>query len=104
MKNKFFCAFAAFCSGFLLIHSARAQGTAFTYQGQLNAGGAPANGSYDLQFTIYNSTNSPGTVIAGPLTNFAAAVSNGLFSTVIDFGNVFTGGSYWLDPPRRPHS
>ena len=33
---------------------ARAQGTAFTYQGRLNDGGAPANGSYDLQFILYN--------------------------------------------------
>ena len=30
-----------------------AQGTAFTYQGQLNDGGSPANGSYDLEFKIY---------------------------------------------------
>ena len=28
--------------------SALAQTTAFTYQGRLNAGGAPANGVYDL--------------------------------------------------------
>ena len=54
-----------------------AQGTAFTYQGRLNSGGSPANGTYDLQFTIYDSTNQPGTVIAGPLTNSATAVSNG---------------------------
>ncbi len=33
-----------------------AQGTAFTYQGQLNAGGSPASGSYDLTFTLYNLT------------------------------------------------
>jgi len=25
-----------------------AQGTAFTYQGRLNTGGSPANGSYDI--------------------------------------------------------
>ena len=57
-----------------------AQGTAFMYQGRLSDGGSPANGNYDLRFTIYDSTNVPGTVIAGPLTNSATAVSNGLFT------------------------
>ena len=31
-----------------------AQGTAFTYQGQLKEGASPANGSYDLQFSLYD--------------------------------------------------
>lgn len=74
-----------------------AQGTAFVYQGQLNDGGAPANGRYDLQFTIYNSGSGPG-AIAGPLTNSATAVSNGLFAVTLDFGpGVFTGPARWLD-------
>jgi hypothetical protein len=40
-------------------HNVTAQGTAFTYQGQLNDGGSPANGSYDLTFTVH-STNLGG--------------------------------------------
>jgi len=75
-----------------------AQGTAFSYQGRLNDGGSPANGVYDLRFAIYNSTNIPGTVIAGPVTNAAAAVSNGFFTVALDFGpGVFTGPDRWLD-------
>ncbi len=75
-----------------------AQGTAFTYQGRLNDGGSPANGNYDLRFTIYDATNIPGTVIAGPITNAATAVSNGLFTSTLDFGpGVFTGSARWLD-------
>jgi hypothetical protein len=31
-----------------------AQSTAFTYQGRLQDGGAPANGSYDFQFTLWD--------------------------------------------------
>jgi hypothetical protein len=78
--------------------SAIAQGTAFTYQGRLNDGGGPANGKYDLRFTIYDSLNNPGTVIAGPITNSAIAVSNGLFTVTLDFGaGVFAGGPRWLD-------
>ena len=82
----------------LQLSTVLAQGTAFTYQGQLNDGGNPAGGIYDLRFTIYDSTNIPGNVIAGPLTNSATAVSNGLFTANLDFGpGVFTGLDRWLD-------
>ena len=75
-----------------------AQGTAFTYQGRLNDGANPAAGNYDLRFTIYDSTNLPGFVVAGPLTNSATAVSNGLFTVTLDFGpGVFTGPARWLE-------
>ena len=77
--------------------TAHAQGTAFTYQGRLNDGSTPANGSYDLVFTLYT-TNTAGVAIAGPATNSAVAVTNGLFTTLIDFGpTVFTGDSNWLE-------
>ncbi|HXR06354.1 MAG TPA: hypothetical protein VN765_03430, partial [Candidatus Acidoferrum sp.] len=69
-----------------------AQGTAFTYQGQLNDGGSPANGSYDLTFTVHATNAPPDIPIAGPLTNSATAVSNGLFTVALDFGaGIFTG-------------
>jgi hypothetical protein len=74
-----------------------AQGTAFTYQGRLNANGASANGSYDLRFTIYDSVGGP-TSVAGPLTQNGVAVTNGIFTVVLDFGtSVFTGPARWLD-------
>src|SRR5882762_2843013 len=77
--------------------TALAQGTAFTYQGRLNSGANPANGNYDLRFTIYDTNNPPDTVIAGPLTN-AVTVSNGLFTVILDFGGgTFTGPDRWLD-------
>ena len=76
--------------------TAFAQGTAFTYQGQLQNSGSPVNGSYDLVFTLYT-TNVTGSAIAGPVTNSAAAVTNGLFTTLVDFGpGIFTGASNWL--------
>ena len=82
----------------LQLSTVLAQGTAFTYQGQLKDGGNPASGNYDLRFTIYDSTNSPGNVIAGPLTNSATAVSNGLFTATLDFGTgVFAGNPRYLD-------
>jgi hypothetical protein len=76
----------------------RAQGTAFTYQGYLNDGATPATGIYDLRFTIHDSTNVPGVVVAGPLTNAATRVSNGLFIVTLDFGAApFTGADRWLE-------
>jgi len=74
-----------------------AQGTAFTYQGRLNNGGGAANGSYDLTFTLF-ATNTSGIAIAGPVTNTAVGVTNGLFTTLVDFGlGAFIGTSNWLE-------
>src|SRR5208337_4457457 len=73
-----------------------AQGTAFTYQGQLQNNGGPASGTYNLTFTLFN-TNITSVPIAGPVTNSAVAVSNGLFTVQVDFGpGVFTGATNWL--------
>ena len=85
---------AAAFSLFLTICSTDyAQGTAFTYQGQLKNNGSPANGSYDFSFALIN---SGGLLIAGPVTNSAVSVTNGLFTTMVDFGNVFNGSSNWM--------
>ena len=76
--------------------TARAQGTAFSYQGHLNVGATPANGLYDLRFSIWNAATS-GAITAGPLTNAATLVSNGLFTVTLDFGaGVFGGENCWL--------
>lgn len=78
--------------------SAFAQGTtAFTFQGRLNAVGGAASGSYDMKFAVWDA-NVAGDLIAGPLTNSAVAVSNGLFTVTLDFGpGVFTGTNYWVE-------
>ena len=78
------------------LSTAFAQGTAFTYQGRLNSGTNPANGIYDLKLLLYDASTG-GSILAGPVTNTAVAVTNGLFTMIIDFGNgVFTGSSNWL--------
>jgi hypothetical protein len=81
---------------FLSVNGVFAQGTAFTYQGRLNDGGTAANGYYDLAFSTFN-TNSSGTPNAGPITNTAVAVSNGLFTTTLDFGGQPLGKPVWLE-------
>jgi hypothetical protein len=84
-------------AGLLAVETVQAQGTAFTYQGRLNTAGVAASGSYDLTFTLY-ATNSGGSAVAGPITNSATAVSNGLFTVTVDFKtNVFDGSARWLE-------
>jgi len=78
------------------LSNARAQGTAFTYSGQLQDNGSPANGAYDMTFTLFNNS-ARGVSIAGPITNNGVVVNNGLFTVLIDFGTgVFTGQIDWL--------
>ncbi|HEV7924139.1 MAG TPA: SGNH/GDSL hydrolase family protein [Verrucomicrobiae bacterium] len=83
--------------GLLMIHgSAVGQGTAFTYQGQLNDGGNSANGTYDMVFSLF-AANVDGNLVAGPLTNLATTVTNGQFTASLDFGGVFGASNCWLD-------
>lgn len=80
----------------LQLANAFAQGTAFTYQGQLQNNGSLASGTYNLQFTLYTNATS-GSSVAGPVTSSAVAVANGLFTVTIDFGSsVWNGATNWL--------
>lgn len=88
-----FLLLSAVCTHFSTAH---AQGTAFTYQGRLNDGTNAATGNYDLSFAIFNAMTG-GTQQGGGLTNAPTAVSNGLFTVMLDFGNQFTGGDRWLE-------
>lgn len=75
----------------------RAQGQAFTYQGQLREDGLPANGSFTLRFTLYDDAQA-GNTVAGPLTVSQLLVEEGLIATMLDFGpGVFTGPDRWLE-------
>ncbi|HEY3862020.1 MAG TPA: hypothetical protein VGO59_09045 [Verrucomicrobiae bacterium] len=78
------------------LSTAHGQGTAFTYQGELNNNGIPAGGTFDLQFTLFDASTN-GIVVGGPLTDTAVAVSNGLFTAQLDFGAaIFNGDPRWL--------
>jgi hypothetical protein len=79
------------------ISTAFAQQNAFTYQGQILENGSPANGDYSMTFTLFNSTNTNAAAIAGPLTNDAISVANGLFTTLINFPpDALATESVWL--------
>ena len=70
-------------------------GTGFTYQGRLTDAGAPANGTYDFQFSLFNAQSS-GTQVGTTLTVTGVTVTNGLFTVLLDFGNVYDGTARYL--------
>src|SRR5436853_4582765 len=85
-----------FCSS-----AALAQTTAFTYQGRLTDGGTPANGNYDLQFTLWDSA-SGGSQIGSTQALPAVQVSSGVFTVTLDFGaNAFPGANRFLEISAR---
>jgi len=88
---------AMFCC-FLTIPTALfAQGTAFTYQGQVMSSNSPAHGTYDVTFKLWNAS-SGGSQVGSTITATGTVVTNGLFTVVLDFGGgIFTGTSYWLE-------
>src|SRR5204862_1152694 len=76
-------------------------GTGFTYQGRLTASGAPAAGTYDFQFILYDAAVGGSQV--GPIVlKDDVTVAGGLFTVLLDFGATFTGSRRWLDVGVRP--
>lgn len=77
-------------------------GPGFTYQGQLKVSGAPANGQFDFVFKLYDDDDT-GVQVGSTITRENVVVSNGLFTTKLDFGaGAFGGGARWLDIAVRP--
>src|SRR6266446_1373694 len=88
--------------GWNCVPGAFAQSTAFTYQGSLTANSSPANGAFDLRFTLFDAS-AGGTMVSGPVTVSAVAVKNGLFTATLDFGqSAFPGADRWLEVAVQP--
>ena len=85
----------AFCG--LSSISISAQTSAFTYQGKLTDGGAPANGPYQMQFTLFPSAVG-GDPLGPPIQIDSVEVANGVFTVQLDFGGAaaFDGHLRWL--------
>ncbi len=95
-RNAALCLLLTALNAHLMV--AYAQGTAFTYQGRLNSGANPANGTYDFVFAIYGSPTGTIDGFANQ-TNSATPVSNGLFTVTLNLGQpgIFTGPDRWLE-------
>ncbi len=77
--------FVSFLFAVLTAGTALAQGTGFNFQGRLNDGTNPANGSYDLQFRLYDAI-AGGTQIGAVVARPNTTLINGVFSVTLDFG------------------
>ena len=75
---------------------ADAQTAAFTYQGKLTENNQPANGTYQMQFGLYDAP-AGGNQIGVTQTNAAVIVANGTFAIELNFGGAsFTGAARYL--------
>jgi hypothetical protein len=96
---KRFLIMAAFVAGSLLPPSsslAAPMGTAFTYQGRLDDLGVPANDTCSFQFSLWDAV-SGGTQIASTITVSNLVITDGTFTTTLDFGaGAFAGQARWL--------
>ncbi len=73
------------------------QTTAFTYQGQLNAGGIlPSGQTFQFTFALYDAVTG-GTVVGSPILRAILISNGGLFTTDLDFGPIFNGTQFWLE-------
>lgn len=77
------------------------QATEFTYQGQMQSGGAAANGSFDLEFSLFDAA-AGGSQVGSTLARSGVAVANGIFAVNLDFGQNFTGANRFLEIRVRP--
>lgn len=92
-------------------------GTEFTYQGQLSEAGSPADGLFDFEILLFDSSGGA-FQLAPPVLLDDVAVSEGIFTVQLDFGPVFeaadeawlevrvregtSGGTYTPLLPRQP--
>jgi hypothetical protein len=82
---------------FIGISAVEAQTSTFTYQGQLNDGVTVANGTYEMEFKLFDAL-SGGTQIGSTITNTGITVTNGIFTVQLDFGaTAFPSADRWLE-------
>ena len=73
-----------------------ATGSAFTYQGRLDKNGSGVTGACDFQFSLYDAPSN-GTQVGATVTKTGVSVTDGLFTTELDFGgNAFDGEARYL--------
>ena len=85
------------------------QFTSFTYQGHLSRGGSPANGSFDMDFRLWDAETN-GLPIGTPIHVSGYPVADGLFTIDLDFPGLFVGNQRWIEvtvagevlTPRQP--
>jgi hypothetical protein len=67
----------------------------FVYQGQLQQNGQPANGTFDLEFALFNAATG-GSQVGGTIVDNTFPITGGLFTVSLAFPGAFTGTQLWL--------
>ena len=100
-RNRLFIAAVALL---LCAQAAFAQDSGFTYQGKLTNAGNPANGTYDMQFKLFDTVDvGTGTQQGSTVTLPTVPVSAGIFTVQLDFtAAVFNGAPRYLEICVRP--
>lgn len=70
-------------------------GTAITYQGQLIDADNPANGLHDFRFQLFTAATG-GTQVGSTICLDGVVVTNGVFTSSLDFGAQFDGNQRFL--------
>src|SRR5476651_1188525 len=79
------------------VQTTLAQTTIFNYTGRLVQSGTPANGNYDMTFSLFDAL-SGGAQIGSTITQNSVGVSTGTFSVPLDFGaSAFPGANRFLE-------
>lgn len=74
-----------------------AQSASFTYQGKLNSNNNPANGTYEMQFKLFDAMTD-GNQIGSTITNSSVTVTQGIFTVTLNYGaSAFDGSSRYLE-------
>jgi len=95
MLRRFILLFALGLSGSCAL--AAPLGTGFTYQGELQVSGAPANGQFDFEFALFDALNG-GAELGTTIDVQNIVVVDGIFSVELDFGATpFAGDQLWID-------
>ena len=72
-------------------------GTALTYQGRLLNGGEPANGLFNVDFSLWNDP-SAGSQVGSTIMFNDLPITDGLFTVELDFGpSAFDNTDRWLE-------
>lgn len=84
-----------------LVAPCLSQSTTFSYQGNLNTGGSPANGNHRFEVSLFDAPTA-GVQIGTTVILDPVAVTNGTFVLNLDFGNQFDGPDRFIEIKVKP--
>jgi hypothetical protein len=95
MRNAWLLLVLTAFAGFGATAQAATQLPDFVYQGRLTQNGAPANGSFDMTFALFDLA-AGGTQVGATISEPGYPVTDGLFSVSLGFPGAFTGTQLYL--------